>query len=138
MAINFQDCPCSGKSMSNLTAPWILLILFNHAGTHGYEIKKIIQGYMEGLEIGINITGLYRHLNMLEQRGMLSSEWDIQDKGPAKRKYFLTEAGRECLWRWMQTLSTQAALIGRFFDHAGSVFPAASLPKVQFPGLESA
>ncbi len=132
MAVNFQECPCAGKNMSNLAAPWILLALFNHQGTHGYEIKKIIKGYMEDLEIGLNITGLYRHLNMLEKRGMLFSKWDIQNKGPAKRKYYLTEAGKECLWHWMQTLSIQVALIGRFFEKAKSAFPSAPLPKVQF------
>jgi DNA-binding PadR family transcriptional regulator len=130
--VNFQECPCAGKNMSNLAAPWILLALFNHQGTHGYEIKKIIKSYMEDLEIGFNITGLYRHLNMLEKRGMLFSKWDIQNKGPAKRKYYLNEAGKECLWHWMQTLSIQVSLIGRFFEKAKSAFPSAPLPEIQF------
>lgn len=132
MTLDFRDCPCSGKNMSNLAAPWILLTLFNHQGTHGYEIKKIIKGYIDDLEIDMNITGLYRHLNILEKRGVLSSKWDIPGKGPAKRKYYLTEAGRECLWNWISTLCVQASLIGRFFDHAREVFPPASLPKIQF------
>jgi DNA-binding PadR family transcriptional regulator len=132
MPINFHDCPCAGKNMSNLAAPWILLTLSNHEGTHGYEIKKIIKRYMQDLNIGLNITGLYRHLNLLEERGMLTSEWDIQNKGPAKRKYYLTEAGKECLENWMQTLSIQVLLIDRFFEKAKSAFPSMPLPKVQF------
>lgn len=132
MSINFQDCPCAGKNMSNLAAPWILLTLRNHEGTHGYEIKKIIKGYMQDLNIGLNITGLYRHLNILEKRGMLSSKWDTPGKGPAKRKYYLTEAGKECLWHWMQTLSIQVLLIDRFFEKAKSAFPSAPLPEIQF------
>ncbi|MEE9497255.1 MAG: helix-turn-helix transcriptional regulator [Desulfobacterales bacterium] len=118
--------------MSNLAAPWILLTLSNHEGTHGYEIKKIIKGYMQDLNIGLNITGLYRHLNILEKRGMLISKWDVQNKGPAKRKYYLTAAGKECLWHWMQTLSIQVLLIDRFFEKAKSAFPSATLPKIQF------
>ena len=132
MPVNLGDCPCSGKNMSSLTAPWILITLFNHQGTHGYEIKKIINGYIEDLGIDMNITGLYRHLNILEKRGVLSSEWDIRGSGPAKRKYYLTEAGNECLWNWINTLCIQASLIGRFFDHARDIFPPASLPKIQF------
>lgn len=132
MSINIQDCPCSGKNMSNLTAPWILLTLFNHQGTHGYEIKKIIKEYIADLEIDMNITGVYRHLNVLEKRKMLSSTWDITGKGPAKRKYYLTDTGRECLWNWINTLCVQASLISRFFDNARGVFPTASLPKIQF------
>jgi DNA-binding PadR family transcriptional regulator len=140
MIVDMEACPCSGKSMSNLAAPWILLTLFRHHGTHGYEIKKIIQGYVEDFSMEMNITGLYRHLNTLEKRGMLSSEWDVTDKGPAKRRYSLTEPGKECLWRWLNTLSTQALLIGRFFDRARELFPASTLPIVQLcdhPGTGS-
>ena len=136
MPIDIEDCPCSGKSMSSLTGPWILLTLYNHEGTHGYEIKKIINDYLGDLDIPINITGLYRHLKILEQRGMLFSKWDTPNKGPAKRKFFLTETGKECLWRWIQTLSLQMSLIDKFFNHAGIVFPTASLPKVQFQANE--
>jgi len=131
MSIAIEDCPCSGKNMSNLTGPWILLILYSHEGTHGYEIKKIINDYLGDLDIPINITGLYRHLKILEERGMLFSKWDTPNKGPAKRKFFLTETGKKCLWRWMQTLSLQLLLIDKFFDKARAVFPSASLPKVQ-------
>ena len=131
MTIDIKDCPCSGKNMSNLAGPWILLTLYHHQGTHGYEIRKIIKGYIEDFSVGVNITGLYRHLNTLERRGMLSSEWDTTEKGPPKRRYYLTETGTECLWRWMNTLGNQVLLIGRFFDQARTVFPSAVLPKVQ-------
>ena len=131
MAVDIENCPCSGKSMSNLAAPWILLTLFHHRGTHGYEIKKIIRGYLEEFSMDLNITGLYRHLNLLEERGMLSSQWDTTEKGPAKRRYYLTAAGKECLWRWLNTLSSHALLIGKFFDHAQAAFPSAILPTVR-------
>ena len=131
MPIDIEDCPCSGKNMSNLAGPWILLTLYHHQGTHGYEIRKIIKGYIDDFSVGVNITGLYRHLNMLERRGMLSSEWDTTEKGPPKRRYYLTETGTECLWRWMNTLGNQVQLIGRFFDQARTVFPSAVLPKVR-------
>jgi len=131
MVDEIEKCPCSGKSMSNLAAPWILLTLHHHPGTHGYEIRKIIKGYVEGFATEVNITGLYRHLNTLEGRGMLLSEWDTTEKGPPRRRYTLTKTGTECLWRWMNTLSNQALLIGRFFDQARSVFPSAGLPKVR-------
>ena len=131
MPVDFQDCPCSGKSMNYFTAPWILLTLYRHQGTHGYEIKKILKEDMEDLGISLNISGLYRHLKLFEQRGMLSSRWDTPDKGAAKKKYFLTDAGQECLWRWMQTLTVQFTLIDRFFEKAGSVFPSASIPRIQ-------
>ncbi|MBC8391013.1 MAG: helix-turn-helix transcriptional regulator [Deltaproteobacteria bacterium] len=132
MSTNFDDCPCSGKNMSYFTAPWILLALCNHEGTHGYEIKKILKGYMEDLGISLNITGLYRHLKLMEERGVVSSEWDTPDKGPVKRQYYLTKRGKECLWQWMQTLHIQLELITRFFQKAGNVFPSSTLPRIQY------
>jgi DNA-binding PadR family transcriptional regulator len=124
------DCPCTGKNMRNLAAPWILLALFNQDGTHGYEIGKIVSGYLEDTQAGLNLAGLYRHLNVLERRGMVLSKWDIGARGPAKRRYFLTEAGRECLWRWIGTLGHQIALLAKFFDQVRGVFPDVDLPVI--------
>ena len=128
--IDFDECPCSGKNMSTLVAPWILLTLYHHEGTHGYEIQKLILSRLQELDLGLNMTGLYRHLNMLEKRGVLTSTWDTGEPGPAKRKYYLTESGKECLWRWLGTLGVQLTLIGKFMDEAHQVFPHAVLPKV--------
>lgn len=128
--INFDECPCSGKNMSTLVAPWILLTLYHHEGTHGYEIQKLVLSRLQELDLGLNMTGLYRHLNMLEKRGVLTSTWDTGEPGPAKRKYYLTESGKECLWRWLGTLGVQLTLIGKFMDEAHQVFPHAVLPKV--------
>jgi DNA-binding PadR family transcriptional regulator len=128
--VDINECPCSGKNISTLVAPWILLTLYQHEGSHGYEIQKIILGQLQELGFGLNMGGLYRHLNMLEKRGVLTSTWDTSAPGPAKRKYFLTEAGKECLWRWMRTLSAHVTLIGKFMDEAQRVFSNAILPKV--------
>ena len=128
--IDLNECPCSGKNISTLVAPWILLTLYQHEGSHGYEIQKIILGQLQELGFGLNMGGLYRHLNILEKRGVLTSTWDTSAPGPARRNYFLTEAGKECLWRWMSTLSVQVTLIGKFMDEAQRVFSNAILPKV--------
>jgi PadR family transcriptional regulator, regulatory protein PadR len=128
--IDFDECPCSGKNMSTLVAPWILLTLYHHEGTHGYEIQKLILSRLQELDLGLNMTGLYRHLNMLEKRGVLTSTWDTGEPGPAKRRYYLTESGKECLWRWLGTLGVQLTLIGKFMEEAHQVFPNAVLPKV--------
>ena len=116
--------------MSTLVGPWILLTLYHHQGTHGYEIQKIILTRLQEMDLGLNMAGLYRHLNLLEKRGMLTSAWETEEPGPAKRRYFLTEAGKECLWRWLGTLGAQLTLIGKFLDEAHRVFPQTVLPKV--------
>ena len=126
------NCPCTGKNMKHFAAPWILLTLVNHEGAHGYKIKKIMHQFTQDLGIPLNIAGLYRHLNGLEKRGVLYSKWDSRGKGPAKRKYYLTESGKECLHYWMRTLSMQSLLIGRFFDQAKKLFPAVRMPTIRF------
>lgn len=123
MAIQFDNCPCSGKNMSNLAAPWILLTLSKEGALHGYELTRMIRNNIESMGFGLNMTGLYRHLNTLEDRGMLVSEWDLAGKGPARRRYALTPAGEQCLTHWMQTLSTQLLLINTFLDRAREEWP---------------
>ena len=128
--IDLKECPCSGKNISTFVAPWILLILHENEGSHGYEIQKMILPHLRELGFGLNLGGLYRHLNILEKRGVLTSTWDTSTPGPARRQYFLTESGKECLWRWMNTLSVHASLIGKFMDVARRTFSNALLPKV--------
>ncbi len=128
--IDLDECPCSGKNISTLVAPWILLTLHEHEGSHGYEIQRRILHQLQELGFGLNAGGLYRHLNMLEKRGVLTSRWDTSAPGPARRNYFLTGEGKECLWRWMRTLSVQVSLIGKFMDEAQRVFSDLALPRV--------
>ncbi len=133
-----SDCPCNGKAMRNMAAPWILLTLFHRQPIHAYEIGKILETSFDGIDIGINLTGLYRHLKQLEKRGMVHSRWEHEGKGPPKKQYALTRAGQECLWRWMNTLSNQMLLLDRFFAQAGQTFPKASLPRIQNPDTRGA
>lgn len=135
--IDLDQCPCSGKNVRTLVAPWILLALHEHDGSHGYELQKKVLHHLEELGIGLNAGGLYRHLNMLEKRGVLTSTWDTSAPGPARRNYFLTDEGRKCLWRWISTLGVQVSLIGKFMDEARRVFSNAVLPKVEIRLAES-
>lgn len=123
MGVRFQDCPCSGKAMKRNVAPWILLTVYKQEGVHGYEINKILRSRFEDLDFSLNIAGIYRHLKSMEHRGVLRTQWDTRDPGPARRRYYLTEDGRRCLGYWLQTLRIQAKWIGRFFQDASSVFP---------------
>ncbi len=135
MSKELDDCPCSGKNIRNLAAPWILLTLRTHEGIHGYELSKIIGRQLEELGISLNMTGLYRHLNTLEKRGMLASEWDTAAQGPARRIYYLTETGQECLLRWIRTLTTQMCLIDAFFEQVRTELPDQLLQGQLLPRL---
>ncbi len=50
-------------------------------------------------------AGVYRYLKVMENRGLVSSEWDVAKSGPAKKIYRITEDGLACLDRWIDSLS---------------------------------
>lgn len=118
-----KDCPCTGKSSTTYAAPWILLLLFEHTELHGYALAEMIGEYLEPFGAGLNITGIYRHLNALEKRGILTSEVDISGKKPSRKKYRLTESGEACLQNWIYTMQMQTGLIESFIAKAKKELP---------------
>jgi DNA-binding PadR family transcriptional regulator len=58
-------------------------------------------------------TGVYRVLRIMEERGLANSAWGLSNSGPAKRSYQLTDQGRECFRRWIDTLDGHRRAIGK-------------------------
>ena len=56
-------------------------------------------------------TGIYRILKQMENNGLITSAWDTSESGPAKRCYELTDEGRACLRRWIDSLACYKASI---------------------------
>ena len=57
---------------------------------------------------------LYRELRRLEREGHVSSEWQTDGSGPAKRVYSITEAGEELLKGWSEVVSGYQRMINGF------------------------
>jgi len=109
--------------------PFILLIL--RAGrSYGYEIRSRLEGY--GFRRAARDPGVvYRLLRQLEEGGLIESEWDVSDAGPARRYYRLTDVGSAQLQRRSVQLMRQAEQIQRFFEE----YRATSLPESRPPTL---
>lgn len=107
-----NECAVLGKSLSRLTQPSILTVLASHEEPlHGYAIiHEMAQGPMYGGSAP-DPTGIYRILKQMENNGMVNSEWDLSESGPAKRCYTLTDEGRACLRRWIDALACYKASI---------------------------
>jgi poly-beta-hydroxybutyrate-responsive repressor len=107
-----NECAILGKSLSRLTQPSILTVLArSDKPMHGY---LIIQEMADGPMFGGNApdpTGVYRILKQMENNGLVESAWDTSESGPAKRCYTLTDDGRACLRRWIDSLSCYTAAI---------------------------
>ena len=96
-------CPCRGKTLAKLVQP-ALLALLAEGGLHGYDIVQRAAELPTLHGQRPDPTGIYRVLKAMARRGLLAAAWDTSEKGPAKRCYKLTPAGRDCLAAWVQTL----------------------------------
>ena len=97
--------PGSGKQ-ERYIQPSILMGLYSKP-SYGYELIQNIQrfGFVEGhAPPGM----IYRHLRQMEEDGLVSSEWDTDGTGPAKRMYQITTDGAEVLASWVDYMERQA------------------------------
>lgn len=76
-----------------------LLLLLLKKPSHGYElIERISQSEnVPDVDPGF----MYRTLRHLEHDGMVSSSWDMEGEGPAKRLYKVTPEGSKYLHEWV-------------------------------------
>lgn len=92
-----------------------ILMTLKIRSSYGYElIKEISQfGFIEGqAPPGM----IYRHLRDLEENGLVSSEWQTEGAGPAKRVYQLTPEGSEVLDSWIVYMRNQAKKLLNFIE----------------------
>jgi DNA-binding PadR family transcriptional regulator len=109
--MDFDQCACSGKTLARLVQPAVMAVLAG-GPLHGYLIVQRL-GQLAAFRCqSPDPTGVYRVLKAMEQDGLVSAAWQLADTGPAKRAYALTDEGRRCLARWLQTLAEYHEAIG--------------------------
>ena len=99
-----QRRPQHGKK-DRYMQPSILMGLYSKP-SYGYELIQTIQrfGFVEGqAPPGM----IYRHLRQLEEDGLVTSAWETEGAGPAKRIYQLTDGGLQMLSLWIGYLEKQ-------------------------------
>lgn len=90
-----------------------ILMALKIRSSYGYELIKGISqfGFVEGqAPPGM----IYRHLRDLEENGLVSSEWQTQGTGPAKRVYHLTPEGSEVLDFWIEYMKNHVEKLLNF------------------------
>ena len=102
----------------NFMTPWVLLVL-KQWSLHGYLILQQLErmGFS-----GVDHATLYRELRRLEGQGLVTSEWEAGDSGPARRVYSITDAGEEMLLGWSEVVSGYQRMINGFFDLYAQAF----------------
>jgi PadR family transcriptional regulator, regulatory protein PadR len=95
----------------NFVLPFILLLL-SRMSLHGYELSQKLQAF--GFKT-IDQGNLYRLLRQLEKEELVSSEWDTNGSGPAKRRYSITKSGITYLKGYANQLESYQSMLDQFF-----------------------
>jgi len=96
-------CGCSRGKPEKFLEPCIMLLLFEQTA-HGYDLIERLERF--GFEPKTQDVGaIYRTLRKLEREGMVKSQWEVSDSGPAKRLYEVTGEGEEFLKEWALSIS---------------------------------
>ncbi len=93
-----------------------ILSLVAESPRFGYEIQQIIdeRGLRDWLTIGF--SSIYYILNRLEGQGMVASELRPEGRGPARKVYAITDAGRGVLQTAVADLLRQPRSLGSGFE----------------------
>ena len=96
-------CACEGHTLDRLLQPTVMALL-SEGPRHGYELVERLSESPLLAGTKPNDTGVYRLLKLLEEQGLVRHELTESRSGPSKRVYELTDSGRGCLDKWIETL----------------------------------
>lgn len=115
--MEFVNCPCTGKTLDRLVRPAVLTLLAQDP-LHGYELLKRLATMALFHGRPPDATGVYRLLRDMEGEGLVASDWERADRGPAKRRYAITRDGLTCLPLWIATLTNYQSAISQLLSVA--------------------
>ncbi len=114
------------------TTEFILLGLLTHEDQSGYDLKQAIDRMISQFwEVGYG--QLYPTLHSLEEEGFVSVRSEPSEKGPERKVYSITPAGRQKLTDWLRQPAQKEyvkyeILLKVFFG--GQLAPAETLARI--------
>ena len=98
----------------------VLLLHALRAGPrHGYAIVEWLESTSDG-DVQVEDAALYTALHKMEDRGWISAEWGLSEKGKRAKFYELTPAGRAQLRTRLREWDRYVASIGRVLRGEGA------------------
>ena len=91
----------------------VILLMLRQWNSYGYELMGKLSAF--GLR-AMNPGTLYRTLRQMERDGVVHSNWNISEAGPAHRSYSITEAGEAFLKEWAESLDQYQKTMNTFFN----------------------
>ena len=83
--------------------PLCLALLARQPGS-GYDVMAALSALSLFAQARPDAPGVYRTLQAFEKRGLIIGRRLLSRKGPARREYTITPAGRVCLANWAGVL----------------------------------
>ncbi len=117
-----QRCRHSAGRVHGFIQPWLLLLLLQKP-SHGYELMERLD--MDEAVPGVDPGLLYRTLRQMEDAGFVSSSWDTEGRGPARRLYQVTPEGVDHLHAWAARIERTRKRLDRFLAEYKGRFPGA-------------
>lgn len=106
-----SDDPLAGLPR-NFQRP-CLLLLIGEKPSHGYDLLDRLR------ELGFKQADpglLYRSLRAMEQEGLVKSDWEVSELGPPRRRYELSDEGKDWLHAWAGSLRETERMLDRFLQ----------------------
>ncbi len=91
----------------------VILSMLRQWNSYGYELMEKMSAF--GLST-MNPGTFYRTLRQMEKDGVVSSNWDTSEDGPARRVYSITAAGEAYLKLWTESLDQYQKMMNTFFS----------------------
>ena len=110
---NEHPCTCAMGNLYRFVEPVLLLLLKKKGQSYGYELASDVRKYAL-TDAEIEVSALYRTLRQLEQNSCVTSKWDVEGSGPARRLYVLTPRGEQHLEEWVTVLAHMSRSMTRF------------------------
>jgi len=110
MYIQFMDTDPSPLGRDEVRL--LVLHVLTRGASHGYAIARAVEAESDAaLRMGEGT--LYPVLRTLEVDGLLASEWETVESGPARKVYRITPRGRAELQRRLRDWRSRVSALGR-------------------------
>ena len=96
-----------------------LLLLLHCDEVHGYDLLEGLRQFGFSQD-PVDSSTIYRMLRGLEARGFVTSRWDTEGGGPARRLYRITGEGDQYLGWWVDDLRETDQVLHNFLERYDS------------------
>ena len=91
------------SKFKHLTA--FILVILAEEPRNPRDIHSVLLQDFPGFTI--DMSTVYRCLSSLEKEGLVTMEWELPDEGAARKKYTITQSGKNDLHEWKDDIENR-------------------------------